>query len=258
MAYTNIIVSEQGSISTVSINRPQVLNALNGETLTELQEYFTQLLTRRDIRAVIITGSGEKAFVAGADIAFMKEMNAMEGRDWGRFGQEIFLLLTKIPQIVIAAINGYALGGGCELAMACDIRIASENAKFGQPEIKLGIIPGFGGTQRLSKLVGKARAKLLICTGDIIGAQEACEIGLIEKVVPIDALITTALEIANKISEMPFASVMYAKQLINASDQLPELQGEIMEAECMGICFSTEDKKEGMSAFLEKRKPLFK
>jgi enoyl-CoA hydratase len=257
MSYKNIIIEEQGRISTVTINRSQVLNALNDETMAELQDYFSELLSRRDIRAVIITGSGEKAFVAGADITFMQEMNPMEGRDWGRFGQEVYSILTKLPQIVIAAVNGYALGGGCELAMACDIRIASENAKFGQPEIKLGIIPGFAGTQRLPKLIGKGRAKLLICTGDFVSAQEAYEIGLVEKVVAKKDLMGTVMDIAKKISEMPYASVMYAKQLINASDQVPSLQGEIMEAECMGICFSTKDKKEGMSAFVEKRKPSF-
>ncbi|MGI6084653.1 MAG: enoyl-CoA hydratase-related protein [Acetivibrionales bacterium] len=257
MSYKNILIKEEGRISTVTINRSEVLNALNGETMSELQKYFTELLGRKDIRAVVITGSGEKAFVAGADITFMHSMTPVEGRDWGRFGQEVYSLLTKMPQIVIAAVNGYALGGGCELALACDIRIAGTNAKFGLPEIKLGIIPGFAGTQRLPKLVGKGMAKLMICTGDFIGAKEAHEIGLVEKVVEKEELMEMTMELAKKISDMPALSLMYAKQLINSSDQLPISQGEMLEAESMGICFSTEDKKEGMTAFVEKRKANF-
>lgn len=257
MSYRNIIVSEQGKITTITIDRSEVLNALNGDVMAELKTCFTSLQTS-GARAVVITGSGEKAFVAGADITFMQQMSPMEGRDWGRFGQDVFAMITQLPQIVIAAVNGYALGGGCELAMACDIRIASQNAKFGQPEIKLGIIPGFAGTQRLPKLVGKGMAKLLICTGDFISAQEAREIGLVEKVVPREDLLSTVMELASRIAEMPAASLMYAKQLINSSDQLPSAQGEMLEAESMGICFSTEDKKEGMTAFVEKRKANFK
>jgi enoyl-CoA hydratase len=188
----------------------------------------------------------------------MQDMNPLEGRNWGRLGQNVFRLITELPQIVIASVNGYALGGGCELAMACDIRIASQNAKFGQPEIKLGIIPGFAGTQRLPQIIGKGLAKLIMCTGDFINADQAYEYGLVEKVVSKESLQITVMELADRISQMPAASLMYIKQLINSSDQIPIVQGEMLEAECMGICFSTRDKEEGMLAFVEKRKAVFK
>jgi enoyl-CoA hydratase len=256
-SYDNLLVREQGAVAIVTINRAQALNALNAEVMADLQRFFAGMRTRRDIRAVVVTGNGEKAFVAGADIAYMQGMSPAQARDWARFGQEVYDSIAQSPQIVIAAVNGYALGGGCELMLACDIRIAGEGARIGQPEVKLGIIPGFGGTQRLPGLVGKGMAKLLLCTGDMIDAQQALTIGLVEKVVPREELMNEAVALAERLSKMPAASLSYIKQLVNASDQLPHPQGAALEAESMGLCFSTADKAEGMAAFLEKREAKF-
>lgn len=258
MEYKNIILNKEGKIATITINRIQALNALNKETLAEIEDCFLELGQDEEIRAVILTGAGEKAFVAGADISYMKNMSPLEARTWSKYGQGVFSIIAKFPKPVIAAVNGFALGGGCELAMACDIRIASDNAKFGQPEINLGIIPGFAGTQRFTRLVGKGMAKLLIFTGDMIDANQALEIGLVEKVVPQEELLSAAGKLAEKITYKPAVAVALAKEVINSCDEVGQKEGESLEKECFGICFSTDDQVEGMDAFLSKRKPNFK
>lgn len=248
---------EEG-IGIVTINRPKVLNALNCATITEIEALFSELAKNKSVKVVIVTGSGEKSFVAGADIAEMQKMTAVEGRDWGKLGQAAFNRVENLPQPVIAAVNGFALGGGCELAMACDIRIASEKAKFGQPEVSLGIPPGFGGTQRLPRLVGKGRAKELLFTGDMIDAQEAYRIGLVNKVVKPEELIDAAREIARKILQRGEIAVKVCKAAVNEGLDMDLDSGLAYEAEVFGLCFATEDQKEGMTAFLEKRKANFK
>lgn len=258
MEYKNIILLEQDGIAVVTINRPKALNALNNETLAELKECFTELGRNDEIRVIIITGAGEKAFVAGADIDYMSKLSVLEARMFAKRGQEVFSLIANLPKPVIAAVNGFALGGGCELAMACDIRIAADTAKFGQPEINLGIIPGFAGTQRLSRIVGKGRAKLLVYSGDMIGSPQAHEIGLVEKVVSRDELMTYAIELGKKLVAKPVAPLNFAKELINSCEEIGQYAGEVLESQCFGLCFATEDQKEGMDAFLSKRKPTFK
>lgn len=255
--YENILFEINDGIGVVTINRPKVLNALNGATLTEINTLFTEIAKDDSVKVVIVTGSGEKSFVAGADIAEMQNMTAIEARSWGKLGHSAFNKIENLPQPVIAAVNGFALGGGCELAMACDIRIASEKAKFGQPEAGLGIPPGFGGTQRLPRLVGKGRAKELIFTTDLIDAQEAYRIGLVNKVVKPEELITAAHELAKKIMQRGQVAVQLCKASINEGLDMDLDSGLAYEAEVFGLCFATEDQKEGMTAFLEKRKPAF-
>lgn len=249
----NITVDVHDQIATVQINRPKALNALNSETLHELAECLTEIETRKDIRILILTGAGSKAFVAGADISEMYEATAAEGAAMARLADQAFSKLENMPQVTIAAVNGYALGGGCEIAMACDIRIAAETAKFGQPECGLGIIPGFGGTQRLSRLVGKGRAKELIFTCDMIDAQEAYRIGLVNQVVPAEKLMDTCLETGKKIMKKGGYAVSLAKRVINAGMDVDLASGLELEATSFGLAFSTHDKHEGMGAFLEKR-----
>lgn len=207
----NIIFNESNGIAEVIINRPKALNALNNQTITELGEVINEISKRKDIKTVIITGAGEKAFVAGADIVEMKDLNSMEARDFSRLAQKVFSDIENMPQIVIAAVNGYALGGGCELSMACDIRLASKKAKFGQPEVNLGILPGFAGTQRLPRLVGKGIAKELIFSTDMIDAEEAHRIGLANKVYEPEELMDKARELANKIMSKSPVGVRLAK-----------------------------------------------
>lgn len=253
----NILYEQDGGIGIITVNRPAALNALNRETLEELSELLDKLAKDRSVKIVIVTGAGEKAFVAGADIAAMQPMSAIEARDFSRFGQEVFDKLENLPQPVIAAINGFALGGGCELALACDLRFATGNAKFGQPEVGLGIPPGFGGTQRLPRLVGKGRAKELLFSGDVIDAQEAYRIGLVNKVVAAGELMNTAKAVAAQIASRAPAAVQLCKAAINKGLDTTLAVGTAYEAEVFGLCFATADQKEGMSAFLEKRKPQF-
>ena len=245
------------AIATVTIDRPKALNALNTETLQELNACFREIRSRRDIRVVIVTGGGEKSFVAGADIAEMYRASASEGRALAKLGDETFRLLEEMPQATIAAVNGYALGGGCELAMACDIRIASEKARFGQPEVGLGVIPGFGGTQRLARLVGRGRAKELIFTCAVIDAQEACRIGLVNHVVPAEALMDECRAMAETIHSKSGYAVSLAKDLINRGMETDLEGGLSMEAISLGLSFASPDKAEGMAAFLEKRPAKF-
>lgn len=250
----HLLMEVENEIAVVTINNPKSLNALNSATLAELNECFTDIQNRKDIKVVILTGSGQKSFVAGADISEMVNATPAEGRTMGLLAKEAFLKLETMPQVTIAAVNGYALGGGCEISMACDIRVASDNAKFGQPETGLGILPGFGGTQRLPRLVGKGRAKELIFTCDQIDAQEAYRIGLANKVVPQEELLDTCKAMAKKIMSKGSYAVSLAKQAINTGMDTDLASGLTLEANLFGLSFSTDDKKEGMTAFLEKRK----
>ncbi|MCL4464339.1 MAG: short-chain-enoyl-CoA hydratase [Firmicutes bacterium] len=258
MAYENLLFEKQDDVAIVTVNRPKALNALNAPTLRELEQVFTQLAEDESVSVVILTGAGEKAFVAGADIAFMQELTAIEARKFALLGQAAFNKIENLPQPVIAAINGFALGGGCELAMACDIRLASENAKFGQPEVNLGVPPGFAGTQRLPRLVGKGRAKELLYTADMIDAQEAYRIGLVNKVFPAAELLDAAQKMAKKIATKGQIAVRLTKSAVNQGLEMDAERGMAYEAEVFGLVFSTEDQKEGMKAFLEKRKADFK
>ena len=250
----NLLMEVENEIAVVTINRPKSLNALNSETLAELDACFSDISERKDIKVVILTGSGAKAFVAGADISEMVNATPAEGRKMGMPAKDAFLKLETMPQVTIAAVNGFALGGGCEISMACDIRIASDNAKFGQPETGLGILPGFGGTQRLARLVGKGRAKELIFTCDMIDANEAYRIGLANKVVPQAELLDTCKAMAEKIMSKGSYAVSLAKEAINTGTETDLSSGLTLEADLFGLAFSTDDKKEGMTAFLEKRK----
>lgn len=250
----NLLMEVEKEIAIVTINRPKSLNALNSETLSELNETFKEIEKRKDIKVVILTGQGEKSFVAGADISEMVNATPQEGRAMGLLAYEAFKRLEDMPQVTIAAVNGFALGGGCEISMACDIRIAAENAKFAQPEVGLGIIPGFGGTQRLPRLIGKGRAKELIFTTDMIDAEEAYRIGLVNKVVPQKELLDYCKSMAEKIISKGSYAVTLSKQAINMGLDMDLASGLQLEANLLGLAFSTDDKKEGLSAFLEKRK----
>lgn len=257
MDYKNIVIEKKGNIGILKLDNPKTLNALNIETLNDLDQGIEALGKDPEIYVIIITGNG-KAFVAGADISEMVEMNAEEGRQFGDFGSKVFRKIELLEKPVIAAVNGYALGGGCELAMACDLRIASNKAKFGQPEVSLGITPGFAGSQRLPRLVGLGKAKELIFTGDIIGAEDAEKIGLVNKVVDLENLMNESLEMAKKIVKNGQMAVGYSKTAINRGYDLDFESANEIEKMLFGLCFATEDQKEGMKAFLEKRKPLFK
>ena len=254
----NILFERQGAIGIVTINRPKVLNALNKETMRELKTLVEQIAVDQEIGVVIVTGSGDKSFVAGADITEMQPLSALEGRQWGKFSQGVFNALENLPQPVIAAVNGFALGGGCELAMSCDIRIASEKAKFGQPEVLLGVIPGFAGTQRLPRLIGKGRAKELLFTGKQIDAMEAYRIGLVNAVVPAEKLLDLAKEWANLILSRGMVAVQLCKAAVNEGLDMDFESGQAYEAEAFGLCFATEDQAEGMAAFVEKRPAIFR
>lgn len=255
--YNTIKYEVKENIAYVCINRPDSMNALNSEVLGELYDVFVKIATDDEVKVVILTGEG-KAFVAGADIAEMSKLNAVEARKFAKKGHVVMNLIESIEKPVIAAVNGFALGGGCELAMACDFRIASEKAKFGQPEVGLGLIPGFGGTKRLSSHVGIGMAKYLIMSADIIDANEAMRIGLVERVVIPEALMATCKKIAqNIISKAPIA-VAVAKNTVNNNYDLDPKTASELEINSFGITFDSEDMKEGTSAFLEKRAPEFK
>jgi enoyl-CoA hydratase len=252
----NIIFQKDGNIALVKINRPKAMNALNSEILKELNNLLDEIALDEEIYVVMLTGEG-KAFVAGADISEMKDFNTLEGRNFGVLGNKVFRKIESMDKPVIAAINGFALGGGCELSMACDIRIASSKAKFGQPEAGLGITPGFGGTQRLARLVGMGMAKQLIFTGEIIRADEALRIGLVNKVVEPEQLMDETLNLAKKIAANAPIAVRMCKAAINRGMQADIDTGLMYESEAFGLCFSTEDQKEGMSAFIAKRDKCF-
>ena len=251
--YEHLLLETKGQIAILKINNPKSLNALNIATMTELNDCLAGIETNKDIRVVILTGEGTKAFVAGADIAEMAKLTAAEGRSMSLLGKKTFQRIETMPQVVIAAVNGYALGGGCELAMACDIRIAAENAVFGQPECGLGIIPGFGGTQRLARLVGKGIAKELIFTCSRIDAQEAYRIGLANKVVPQAELMDTCMAMAEKLLAQSSYAIAMAKACIETGSNTDLDSGLELESVSIGLTFSTHDKEEGMAAFLERR-----
>jgi len=258
VAYENLILERDGRVAVLYVNRPKALNALNSDTLKELIRAAAEIGNDSAIEAVIITGAGDKAFVAGADISNMQPFSAVEGRIFGMLGQAAFRMIENLEKPVIAAVNGFALGGGCELAMACDIRLASEKAKFGQPEVGLGITPGFGGTQRLPRLIGEGRAKELIFSANVIDAAEAHRIGLVNHVYPAETLMEEAKKLAHKIISNAPLAVTYSKAAINKGMQVDIDTAMGIEADLFGLCFSTEDQKEGMQAFLDKRKPEFK
>lgn len=249
---------KEGSIATVIINRPKFLNSLSNAVLNELKEILEKIKSDRNIKAVIISGAGQKAFVAGADISEMNNMTFEEGYRYSKLGQELFTYIENLPQPVIAAVNGYALGGGFELAMACDLIIASDKAKFGLPEITLGVIPGYGGTQRLSRIIGKRKALELILTGEIIDAKRAEELGILNLVVEDEKLIDYCKKLAQKISNNGQVAVRAAKEAV-VKGLNSELNSALaIENSLFGLCFATEDRREGMKAFLQKRRPNFK
>ena len=257
MAYKNIILEKKEGIGTIKINRPKVLNALNKETIQEISKAVDELDQDEKIKVAILTGEG-KAFIAGADISQMKDMTTLEAKEFAELGHNTLLKIENSRLPFIAAINGYALGGGCETLMACDICIASKSAKLGQPEINLGIHPGFGGTQRLPRLVGRIKAKELLLTGKNIDADEACRIGLINMVVEDDKLMETTEKLAGKIAGKSPIQTHFIKSLVNKGTDIDLHSACSLEISYFSSSFSTEDQKEGMSAFLEKRKPTFK
>jgi len=255
--FENILYEIKGPIAYVTLNRPKVMNALNHATWQDLETAFENARDDENVHGVILTGAGDKAFIAGADISELAHVSAVEAEQSSVFGQKVLTLIENLGKPVIAAINGFALGGGCETAMACTIRITTENAKFGQPEVKLGILPGGGGTQRLPRLIGKGRALQLILTGDMISAQEAYRIGLVNEVVPATELITRAEAILKQIFSNAPLAIKFSLQAVNDGMETTVAEGLAMEASFFGLCAGTEDKKEGTAAFLEKRKPQF-
>jgi enoyl-CoA hydratase/carnithine racemase len=257
MTLANVLYKKQGAIAYVMVDRPKVLNALNAATWQDLHIAFEDAKNDPAVRGVILTGTGDKAFIAGADISGLAQATAIDAERSSRFGQQVLDLIENLGKPVVAAINGFALGGGCETAMACTIRIAVEHAKFGQPEVKLGLLPGGGGTQRLPRLVGKGRALQLILSGGLIGAQEAYRIGLVNEVVPAADLIARAESILNEIAANAPIAVKYALDAVNNGMETSQDEGLALEASYFGLCAGTEDKKEGTSAFLEKRAPHF-
>ncbi len=257
MNFENLLVEIADGTAVVTINRPKALNALNEQTLRELECAFVGFADNDAVQAIILIGSGEKAFVAGADISAMQPLNALQARAFAKLGHEVMRRIEACPKPVIAAVNGFALGGGCELALGCDIRLASSNARFGQPEVNLGVIPGFGGTQRLARLVGKGLAMELVLTGDMIDATEALRIGLANKVVAQAELLDTAKAMAAKIIGKGPLAVKLAKEAIRNGLEMDLDKANQYEAELFGLCFASADQKEGMQAFLEKRPAKF-
>jgi enoyl-CoA hydratase len=256
-ALANVLYAIKGSIAYVTVNRPKVLNALNTPTWSDLRKAFKDARDDAAIRGVILTGAGDKAFIAGADISELAHLSGFEAEQSSRFGQEVLDLIENLGKPVVAAVNGFALGGGCETAMACSIRIAVENAKFGQPEVALGLLPGGGGTQRLPRLVGKGRALQLILGGEMITAQDAYRMGLVNEVVAAADLIPRAEAIVKKIASNAPIAVKLALEAVNKGLEAGQSDGLLLEASYFGLCAATEDKKEGTSAFLEKRVPRF-
>jgi enoyl-CoA hydratase len=253
----NVKTEHRDGILVITVDRPKVLNALNAQTVDELRRAFNDARDDDSVKCIILTGAGEKAFVAGADISELAQMTPITGKVTAEKGQRVFRSIERSTKPVIAAINGFALGGGCELALACHIRIASENAQLGLPEVTLGIIPGYGGTQRMARLLGKGRALELILTGDRIKAAEAERIGLVNRVVPADQLMATAEELGRKIMSRGPLAVRAAIEAVMSGSEMPFEEGQFLEATLFGLLASTDDMKEGMSAFLEKRTANF-
>jgi enoyl-CoA hydratase len=258
MTFENILLEKKNSIAYVTVNRPKVLNALNMATMEELRAAFHDIKGDSSVRVVILTGSGEKAFIAGADIGELAKHDAVTGKEYTHRGQSVLNLIENLTKPVIACLNGFALGGGCEIAMACTMRLASDNAKLGQPEVKLGIIPGYGGSQRLPRLVGKGLAMQMVLAGEMITAQEAYRIGLVNEVTAPADLIPRAEAIAAKIIANAPLAVQYAMEAVNKGMEMTLAEGLYLEAVLFAVACSSEDKKEGTTAFLEKRPPVFK
>jgi len=258
MNYKNILFEIKNHIAVVTINRPDKLNALNGQTIDELEDVFHSIKNDPDVFVVVLTGSGEKAFVAGADISELNKLDVLSGKEFSEKGNRVFRMIETLDKPVIAAVNGFALGGGCELALACHMRTASENAKFGQPEVNLGIIPGYGGTQRLARVINSARALEMILTGDMVSAEEAYRIGLVNKIIAQAELLNRTLEIAEKITAKGQQAVRLALKAVKATDNISLAEGLSFETSLFALVCGTEDSKEGTAAFLEKRKPQFK
>jgi enoyl-CoA hydratase len=253
----NIVIEKKSDVAWIKINKPESLNALDENLIPELKYAFETMGKDDEVSVIILIGEG-KAFVAGADIQQMSSLNPSRAREFANHGMELMTYIENLEKPVIAAVNGFALGGGCELALACDLRIASSKAKFGQPEVGLGITPGFGGTQRLSRLIGSSNAKLLIYTGNIIDANEAYRMGLVNSVVEPDLLISTAEELASNIASKSQVAVKHSKTAINKGIETDIDTGLEIEKNLFALCFASKDQKEGMTAFLEKRKPNFK
>lgn len=258
MNFENLLLERDGGIAVLTVNRPKVLNALNTQTLDELRRAVLELKHDAAVRVVILTGAGEKSFIAGADINELATQTPTTGREHAIAGQHVLDLVEHLGKPVIAAINGYALGGGCELAMACTIRIASETAKLGQPEINLGLIPGYAGTQRLARIVGRGRALELLLTGDQISAQEAHRLGLVNRVVPAADLMTEAKKLGATLAAKAPIAVRYILEAVHKGVEMPFAQAQLFEATLFGLVASTDDMREGTKAFLEKRKADFK
>jgi enoyl-CoA hydratase len=258
MNYKTLLLDVKDNIAVVTLNRPDKLNALNAQTINDLNSVFDELKEDEEVSVVILTGSGEKAFVAGADIKELSNLDMISAKEFAEKGQAVFSRIEKFDKPVIAAVNGFALGGGCELALACHIRLASDNAKFGQPEVNLGIIPGYGGTQRLARLINTGRAMEYILAADMMSADEAYRIGLVNKVYPQNELLSNSIEMAKKIAGKGQQAIRLALKAVKAVDEMSLKEGQNLEASLFALCCGTEDFKEGTSAFLEKRKPDFK
>ena len=258
MSFEHLLVERDGAVAIVTINRPKVLNALNAQTLDELRRAMLEFRQDEGVRAIVLTGAGERSFVAGADINELSVLSPTGGREHASHGQHVFDLIEQLGTPVIAAINGFALGGGCELAMACTIRIAADTARLGQPEINLGLIPGYGGTQRLARLVGKGRALELLLSGDSITAQDAHRLGLVNRVVPPGELLTAARALAAVFASKAPIAVRYILEAVNRGMDMPLAQAQVLEATLFGLASSTDDMHEGTKAFLEKRQASFK
>ncbi len=258
MTFENLLIEREDGFAILTVNRPKVLNALNMQTLDELRRAILELKHDEAVRAVVLTGAGEKSFVAGADINELAVQTPTGGREHAIRGQHVLDLIEQMGKPVIAAINGYALGGGCELAMACTIRIAADTARLGQPEINLGIIPGYAGTQRLARIAGKGRALEWLLSGDQIPAQEAHRLGLVNRVVPAAELMAEAKKLAAMLASKAPIAVRYILEAVNKGLEMPFAQAQIFEATLFGLVSTTEDMREGTAAFLEKRKPAFK
>jgi enoyl-CoA hydratase/carnithine racemase len=258
VTYETILYTKKGQVAYVTLNRPKVRNALNRIALSELKAAFEDASVDPDVRGVILTGAGEKAFIAGADVIELAGINAVEAEEFTRAGQAVLNLIENLGKPVIAAVNGYALGGGCETAMACTIRLATEDATFGQPEVKLGIIPGYGGTQRLPRLVGRGRALQMILSGAMIGAPEAYRIGLVNEIVPRSELLPRAEAILAQIAANAPLAVKFSLEAVNKGLETSQAEGLLIESSLFAICAASEDKKEGTAAFVERRAPQFK
>jgi enoyl-CoA hydratase len=258
MSFDNLLLERDDAVAVVTFNRPKVLNALNSQTLNELETALTELKADAGVRAIVITGAGEKAFIAGADINELAVLTPVEGKEHARRGQLLFDAIENLGKPVIAAVNGFALGGGCELAMACTLRIAADTARFGQPEVNLGLMPGYAGSQRLPRLVGKGVALEMLLTGDMISAGRAYEIGLVNRVVPAAELMTEAKKLAQLLASKAPIAVRYILDAVNHGLETPFAAGEYLETSLFGTIASSDDMREGTKAFLEKRKPGWK